>query len=56
MIPMCTPPNQVAKDNQLLNIATDCLQFVTSFFEVIDVSTTNIYHLALEQSPLSSIV
>jgi hypothetical protein len=55
MILMCTP-NQVAKDDQLLNIATDYLQFVTSFFEVIDVSATHIYHSALEQSPLSSIV
>jgi WD40 repeat protein len=52
---MCTP-NQVAKDNQLLYIATDYLQFATSFFQVIDVSATHIYHSALEQSPLSSIV
>jgi WD40 repeat protein len=55
MMLMCTP-NQVAKDDQLLNIATDYLQFVTRFFEVIDVSATHIYHSALEKSPLSSIV
>ena len=52
---MCTP-NQVAKDTQLLNITTDFLQFVTSFFEVIDVSATHVYHSALELSPLSSMV
>ena len=49
-------PNQVAEDNQLLNIATDYLQFATNFFEVIDVSATHVYHSALELSPLSSIV
>jgi WD40 repeat protein len=49
-------PNQVVKDNQLLNITTDYLRFVAHFFEVIDVSATHIYHSALEQSPLSSIV
>ena len=49
-------PNQVAEDNQLLGIARDYLQFTTNFFEVIDVSATHIYHSALEQSPLSSII
>jgi hypothetical protein len=48
--------NQVAEDNQLLNIVRDYLQFVTNFFEVIDASATHIYHSALELSPLSSIV
>jgi hypothetical protein len=48
--------NQVVEDNQLLDIARDYLQFVTNFFEVIDVSATHIYHSALELSPLSSII
>ena len=48
--------NQVAKDEQLLDIIKDCLQFVTNFFEVISVSTTHIYHSALELSPTSSII
>jgi WD40 repeat protein len=48
--------NQVAEDNQLLDIARDYLQFVTNFFEIIDVSATHVYHSALELSPLSSIV
>ena len=49
-------PNQVAKDHQLLDTTRDYLRFVTSFFEVIDVSATHIYHSALELSPLSSVV
>lgn len=46
----------MAKDHQLLNTARDYLQFVTNFFEVINVSATHIYHSALELSPLSSII
>jgi len=46
----------VAKDDQLLDTARDYFQFVTNFFEVIDVSATHIYHSALEISPLSSII
>ena len=48
--------NQVAKDHQLLDTTRDYFQFVTTFFEVINVSATHIYHSALEQSPLSSVV
>ena len=48
--------NQVAKDEQLLHITKDCLQFVTNFFEVINASATHIYHSALEISPTSSII
>ena len=47
--------NQVAKNKQLLEIARDCFQFVTKFFEVINVSATHIYHSALELCPMSSI-
>jgi len=46
----------VAKDYQLLYTARDYFQFVTNFFEVINVSATHLYHSALELSPLSSIV
>jgi hypothetical protein len=49
-------PNQVAKDHQLLDTARDYFHFATTFFEVIDVSATHVYHSALELSPLSSIV
>jgi len=49
-------PNQVARDHQLLDTARDYFHFATTFFEVIDVSATHIYHSALELSPLSSIV
>jgi len=48
--------NQVARDEQLLDITKDYLQFVTTFFEVIKVSATHIYHSALELCPVSSIV
>src|SRR5882757_2163493 len=48
--------NQVAQDHQLLETARDYYQFVTNFFEVINVSATHIYHSALELSPLSSTV
>ena len=48
--------NQVARDEQLLDIAKDYLQFVTTFFEVIKVSAAHIYHSAMELCPMSSIV
>jgi len=48
--------NQVYRDEQLLNTARDCFNFVTIFFEVINVSATHIYHSALELSPLPSII
>ena len=47
---------QVAKDEELLDIAKDCFQFVTKFFEVINVSAAHIYHSALELCPVSSII
>ena len=46
----------MARDHQLLKTARDYFQFVTTFFEVINVSAPHIYHSALELSPLSSIV
>lgn len=46
----------MARDHQLFDTARDYFQFATSFFEVINVSATHIYHSALELSPLSSIV
>jgi WD40 repeat protein len=49
-------PNQVTKDDQLLDTARDYFQFATNFFEVITVSATHVYHSALELSPLSSTV
>jgi len=49
-------PSQVARDHQLLDTARDYLHFATTFFEVIDISATHIYHSALELSPLSSII
>ena len=39
-----------------MDIAQDCLHFVTKFFEPISVSSTHIYHSALELCPTSSIV
>jgi len=48
--------NQVARDEELFGIAKDCFNFVTMFFEPINVSAPPIYHSALELSPLSSIV
>jgi len=48
--------NQVSKNEQLLEITTDCLEFVTRFFEVIGVSAPHIYHSALELCPTSSII
>ena len=48
--------NQVAKDDQLLDTARDYFQSTTTFFEVINVSATHIYHSALELSPLSSMI
>jgi len=43
-------------DKELLEIAKDYFQFVTRFFEVINVSGPHIYHSALELCPTSSIV
>ena len=40
----------------VLNIATDCLRFVTEFFEVISQSGPHIYHSALQLAPQSSII
>ena len=40
----------------LLDTTTDCLHFVTEFFEVINQSTPHIYHSALQLTPKSSIV
>ena len=48
--------NQVAKNEELLNIAKDCFQFVTNFFEVINISVAHIYHSALELCPTLSII
>ena len=48
--------DQVAKDKRLLDVAQDCFQFVTKFFEVINVSAVHIYHSALELCPVSSVV
>ena len=48
--------NQIAKNKQLLDIAKDCFQFVTNFFEAINVSAAHIYHSALELCPMSSII
>ena len=54
--PVITYNDQVAKSEQLLAIAKDYFQFVTNFFEVINVSATHIYHSALELCPTSSII
>jgi len=48
--------NQVAEDECLSEIAENCFQFVTKFFEVINVSAMHIYHSALELCPTSSII
>ena len=48
--------NQVAGDYQLIDTARDYFHFTTTFFELIDISATHIYHSALELSPMSSIV
>ena len=42
--------------NALLDTTTDCLRFVTEFFEVINESGPHIYHSALQLAPHSSIV
>jgi len=47
---------QVVGDRQLLHTARDYFHFVTTFFELINVSATHVYHSALELSPLSSVV
>ena len=46
----------MAQDYQLLDIARDYFHFATTFFELIEISATHIYHSALELSPMSSIV
>ena len=46
----------MAGDDQLLDTARDYFHFATTFFKVIDVSATHVYHSALELSPLSSII
>ena len=43
-------------DHQLLETAKDYFIFATTFFKLIGVSATHIYHSALELSPLSSAV
>ena len=49
--------SQIPMDtNTLLNTATDCLRFVTEFFEVISQSGPHIYHSALQLTPQLSIV
>ena len=40
----------------LINLTTDCLRFVTEFFEVISQSAQHIYHSALQLAPHSSLV
>jgi len=48
---------QVLEDvDTLLDTATDCLRFVTEFFEVISQSAPHIYHSALRLVPRSSII
>jgi len=42
--------------NPLLDLVTDCLRFVTEFFEVISQSAPHIYHSALQLVPQSSTV
>jgi len=42
--------------NPLLATATDCLRFVTEFFEVISLSAPHIYHSALQLAPHSSMI
>ena len=51
-----TRMDQVARNEELLDVARDYFNFVTGFFEPISVSAVHIYHSALELSPLSSIV
>ena len=57
---MCT--NALSKfanlnqESPTLNLANDCFQFVTGFFEIISTSAPHIYHSALLLSPPTSIV
>ena len=44
------------QESPTLDLANDCLRFVTSYFEVIDLSAPHIYHSALAFSPKTSIV
>ncbi|KAF9784513.1 hypothetical protein BJ322DRAFT_850627 [Thelephora terrestris] len=45
---------EVAEDSHLQHMAKDYLNFVTKFFEPINISATHIYHSALELCPMSS--
>jgi len=40
----------------LLDLVTDCLHFVTEFFDVISQSSPHIYHSALQLVPQSSLI
>ena len=44
------------QESPTLDLANDCFQFVTGFFEVISKSAPHIYHSALFLSPTTSIV
>jgi len=48
--------DQVARNEELLDIARDYFNFITKFFEPISASAVHVYHSALALSPLSSIV
>ena len=51
-------PKQESSNQEppILDLANDCFQFVTGYFEVISVSVPHIYHSALLLSPKTSIV
>ena len=52
-------PSQIQgsiKIDTLPDITTDCLRFVTEFFDIISKSACHIYHSALQLTPKSSIV
>ena len=44
------------QESPALDLATDCSRFVTQYFEIIDTSSTHIYHSALVLTPRTSIV
>jgi len=46
----------VSADDSILDTVTECLRFVTEFFEVISQSAHHIYHSALLLVPQSSII
>jgi len=52
----CSQIQALVNINPLLNTATDCLRFVTEFFDVIRQSGTHIYHSALVLAPQLSVV